>query len=288
MRLLVFGGNGWIGQQMTSLLLAGGHDVLLADARADNEAAVVDALDRHAPSHVLCLIGRTHGSGYNTIDYLEQPGKLVDNIRDNLYAPLVLALLCKARGIHLTYLGTGCIFNQEDPVSRAYKETDQPDFFGSSYSIVKGFTDRVMYLLDGVLNVRIRMPITAEIHPRNFITKITTYANVCSIPNSMTVLPNLLPIMMDMMERRREGTVNLTNPGVISHNEILEMYRDIVDPSFTWQNFTLEEQDAILASKRSNNQLDTSLLEGEYKNVKNIRDAVRDCLVEMRAICDAT
>jgi hypothetical protein len=91
-----------------------------------------------------------------------------------------------------------------------------------------------------------------------------------------------------MMERRREGTVNLTNPGVISHNEILEMYRDIVDPSFTWQNFTLEEQDAILASKRSNNQLDTSLLEGEYKNVKNIRDAVRDCLVEMRAICDAT
>lgn len=261
---------------------------MLADARADNEAAVVDALDRHAPSHVLCLIGRTHGSGYNTIDYLEQPGKLVDNIRDNLYAPLVLALLCKARGIHLTYLGTGCIFNQQDPVSRAYKETDQPDFFGSSYSIVKGFTDRVMHLLDGVLNVRIRMPITAEIHPRNFITKITTYAKVCSIPNSMTVLPNLLPIMMDMMERRREGTVNLTNPGVISHNEILEMYRDIVDPSFTWQNFTLEEQDAILASKRSNNQLDTSLLEGEYKNVKNIRDAVRDCLVEMRAICDAT
>lgn len=288
MRVLVFGGNGWIGQQMTSLLLAGGHDVLLADARADNEAAVVDALDRHAPSHVLCLIGRTHGSGYNTIDYLEQPGKLVDNIRDNLYAPLVLALLCKARGIHLTYLGTGCIFNQQDPVSRVYKETDQPDFFGSSYSIVKGFTDRVMHLLDGVLNVRIRMPITAEIHPRNFITKITTYAKVCSIPNSMTVLPNLLPIMMDMMERRREGTVNLTNPGVISHNEILEMYRDIVDPSFTWQNFTLEEQDAILASKRSNNQLDTSLLEGEYKNVKNIRDAVRDCLVEMRAICDAT
>jgi 3,5-epimerase/4-reductase len=288
MRVLVFGGNGWIGQQMTSLLLAGGHDVLLADARADNEAAVVDALERHAPSHVLCLIGRTHGPGYNTIDYLEQPGKLVDNIRDNLYAPLVLALLCKARGIHLTYLGTGCIFNQEDPVSRAYKETDKPDFFGSSYSIVKGFTDRVMHLLDGVLNVRIRMPITAEIHPRNFITKITTYANVCSIPNSMTVLPNLLPIMMDMMERRREGTVNLTNPGVISHNEILEMYRDIVDPSFTWQNFTLEEQDAILASKRSNNQLDTSLLEGEYKNVKNIRDAVRDCLLEMRATCDAT
>jgi nucleoside-diphosphate-sugar epimerase len=34
MRVLVFGGNGWIGQQMTSLLLAGGHDVLLADARA--------------------------------------------------------------------------------------------------------------------------------------------------------------------------------------------------------------------------------------------------------------
>ena len=45
-----------------------------------------------------------------------------------------------------------------------------PNFFGSSYSVVKGFTDRLMKLYDeNVLNLRIRMPITGEQNSRNFI-----------------------------------------------------------------------------------------------------------------------
>ena len=105
------------------------------------------------------------------------------------------------------------------------------------------------------LNLRIRMPITGEKNPRNFITKITTYPYICSIPNSMTVLPEVLPLVLDMMMNKTTGTINLTNPGLISHNEILEMYKEIVDPDFTWINFTIEEQNEILASGRSNNFL---------------------------------
>ena len=101
-------------------------------------------------------------------------------------------------------------------------------------------------------------------------------------PNSMTVLNELLPIMIQLALQNKVGTVNLTNPGLITHNEILEMYKDIVDPSFTWNNFTIEEQNQILASKRSNNCLDTSVLEclTNYK-VKNIKDSVRDVLKQM-------
>ena len=62
-------------------------------------------------------------------------------------------------------------------------------------SIVKGFTDRLMKLNNtNVLNLRIRMPINDTYNPRNFITKITNYEKVCSISNSMTVLPDLLTI----------------------------------------------------------------------------------------------
>ena len=55
---------------------------------------------------------------------------------------------------------------------------------------------------DCVLNLRIRMPITGEENGRNFITKIATYEKVCSVPNSMTVLPELLPLVVDMMTKR--------------------------------------------------------------------------------------
>ena len=140
-----------------------------------------------------------------------------------------------------------------------------------------------MHLYDkSVLNLRIRMPITGEKNSRNFITKITTYDKICSIPNSMTVLPELLPIVLDMMQKKLTGTINLTNPGLISHNEILEMYKEIVNPNFKWKNFSIEEQRSILASDRSNNYLDTTKLESLYPMVKNIKESVRDCLINYK------
>jgi hypothetical protein len=98
----------------------------------------------------------------------------------------------------------------------------------------------------------------------------------------MTVLNELLPIMIDMAKNKITGTVNLTNPGLITHNEILEMYKEIVDPTFTWNNFSIEEQRVILESGRSNNYLDTTKLVSYYPNVKNIKDSIKNILLEMK------
>ena len=124
------------------------------------------------------------------------------------------------------------------------------------------------------------MPITGEKNGRNFITKIATYEKVCSVPNSMSVLPELLPYVLEMMKQKTTGTMNLTNPGLISHNEILEMYKEIVDPSFKWKNFSMEEQRAILAADRSNNYLDTRKLESLFPGIDNIKVAVKKCLMQ--------
>ena len=80
-----------------------------------------------------------------------------------------------------------------------------------------------------VLNLRIMMPIVGESNTRNFITKISKYQKICSIPNSMTVLPDFYPVILDLILNKTTGTLNLTNPGLICHNEILEMYRDILN-----------------------------------------------------------
>ena len=277
MKWLVFGHKGWIGQQVVKIIESKEYIVVTTDIRADDEQNVDKLLQDIQPDRVISLIGRTHGEGYTTIDYLEQKGKLIENVRDNLYGPLVLGLLCKKYNIHYTYLGTGCIFSG---YNEEYKEENIPDFFGSSYSVVKGFTDRLMKQLDdNVLNVRIRMPITSEKNNvRNFIYKISHYEKICSMTNSMTVLPELLPLMIDMADKKQTGTINLTNPGAITHNEILEMYKEIVDPTFVWQNFTIEEQDNILLSGRSNNILDTTKLVNLYPNVKPIKESIREVL----------
>lgn len=293
MKVLLLGHRGWIGKYVLNILSDRKHEIIMDDdLRADNKTNIINKLDNDKPTHVICLTGRTHGTingkYYPTIDFLEQKGKIVENIRDNLFVPLMLAELCKERNIHLTYVGTGCIFKYDDThkfekEENGFTEEDDPNFFGSSYSVVKGFTDRLIKMYDNtVLNVRIRMPITDDESKRNFITKITSYKKICSIKNSMSVLPELLPIMINLAENNYTGTINLVNPGLISHNEILEMYKEIIDPNFTWDNFTQEEQLKILAADRSNNYLNTDKLESMYPNVKNIKDSVRNVLVNIK------
>ena len=291
MNILVVGSKGWIGKQFIQILEKENITFIESKSRADNYKEIEEEILLEKPTHIISFIGRTHGKiedkEYTTIDFLEQKGKLFENTRDNLYSPIILSELSIKHNIHYTYLGTGCIFTYNDGYfekeENGFTEDSEPNFFGSSYSIIKGFTDRFMRLKDkSVLNLRIRMPITGEYSSRNFITKITTYEKICSIANSMTVLPELLPIVLDMIKNNTTGTINLTNPGFITHNEILEMYKEIVNPEFTWNNFTLEEQSKVIASDRSNNYLDTTKLQKMYPSVKHIKDSVKDCLIKYK------
>ena len=153
MRFLIYGAKGWIGSQFIKILEKDEKDYIIGESRLYNINDVEKEIDKYNPTHIFSFIGRTHGKIgnkiFSTIDYLEQNGKLVENIRDNLFSPLNIALLCKKKNIHLTYLGTGCIFkyDEEHPFGKeenGFKEECKPNFFGSSYSIVKGFTDQIM------------------------------------------------------------------------------------------------------------------------------------------------
>ena len=282
MHVLIYGPNGWIGRQIIFTMTEKNISFTNGISRCDDMIALTAEIDSVNPTHVICAIGRTHANGINTIDSLEEKDMLITNITDNLYAPLCIAQVCKSKNIHMTYLGTGCIFNRDmETHSYQYTEEDDPDFFGSSYSVVKGTTDKLMKNMfhDTVLNVRIRMPIIDDLEcKRNFVTKILTYPNICSIPNSMTYLPELIPIMIDMLMKKEVGTINLVNPGIISHNQILELYKSNVDGTKTCTNISIEEQNKILKSKRSNNWLSTEKIESMYK-INSISDVFNNLFV---------
>ena len=283
MKIIIYGHKGWIASYVIKYFESINIEYICSAYKVDDELNIEEELIETNPTHMLSLIGRTHGEGYNTIDYLELPGKLYDNIRDNLYSPLILTNLAVKYNKHLTYMGTGCIFNSDDNTHK-FTEEDTPNFFGSSYSIVKGFTDRIMHLYDNhILNLRIRMPITSDLSNRNFITKILSYEKICSKENSMSVLPDLIPIMHQLMFDNETGTFNFTNPGTISHNEILNMYKEIIDNNFTWTNMTIEEQDSMLMSKRSNNHLNTKKLENKF-NILNIKDSIKKIIYDLKIL----
>ncbi len=265
LKILWYGANGWIGGMLLNYFRQY-HSLttinIVSDVRVStNEDDIASELTAIKPDRIVCLIGRTRGDTIPNIDYLEQPGKLYENIRDNLYAPITLARVATRFGIHLTYFGTGCIF---DGYSKMFTETDEPNFFGSSYSIVKGYTDHTMrHQYPNCLNLRIRMPITNTNHPQNFITKIAKFDKIDSKLNSMTVLDDFFPVIHDMIATQKSGTYNLVNSGCVSHDEILEMYKKYVDVTHEWKHIETTDLEKILKSKRSNNILSTKKLQSE-------------------------
>src|SRR5262249_2616791 len=73
------------------------------------------------------------------------------------------------------------------------------------------------------------------------------------------------------------------NPGTISHNELLDLYKLYVDSQFTYTNFTVEEQDRILKARRSNNELDTTKLKKEFPELLPIQQSIHSVFQKMAA-----
>mmetsp|Transcript_14851 Transcript_14851/g.13427 ORF Transcript_14851/g.13427 Transcript_14851/m.13427 type:complete len:147 (+) Transcript_14851:491-931(+) len=128
------------------------------------------------------------------------------------------------------------------------------------------------------------MPISDDLSPRNFITKIVKYDRVVNVPNSMSVLYDLLPVSLALAAKKLVGVYNFCNPGAISHNEILDLYKQYIDPSYTYANFTLEEQALILKAGRSNNTLDHKKLVDAVPeiHIPEIHESLVNVMIRMK------
>jgi len=260
---IIVGKTGWIGNKVGELLTQQGQTWRFLQSRLEDRTAVAKELDEFKPTHVLNAAGVT---GRPNVDWCEDNKQ--ETIRANVVGLLTLCDLTNARGIHLTNYATGCIYSYDEahPIGgKTFTETDPPNFDGSFYSLTKGLVERmVRETYNNVLVLRLRMPISDDLNPRNFITKISRYAKVVNIPNSMTILHDMLPISVKAAQRKLTGVYNFTNPGAISHNQVLDLYKKYINPEFKYVNFSEEEQNLILKAKRSNNQLDTTKLETAF------------------------
>lgn len=146
---------------------------------------------------------------------------------------------------------------------------------------------QVLKAYKNVLILRLRMPVSDDLNPRNFVTKIAKYEKVVDVPNSNTILTDLLPAGIILAENNVTGIYNFTNPGAISHNEVLTLFKKYVRPDFTWKNFSLEEQSKVIKAGRSNCELDTTKLVNKLKEynyeIPEIHEAYAQCFQRMAA-----
>ncbi|KOS21664.1 putative rhamnose biosynthetic enzyme 1 [Escovopsis weberi] len=284
-RFLIWGANGWIAGHLKRLLEEQGEEVHATTVRLEDRSRVSQVLESVKPTHVLNAAGCT---GRPNVDWCED--NKAQTVRSNVIGTLNLADACHLAGIHCTVFATGCIYQYDKahPIGGpGFTEEDRPNFEASFYSLTKGHVEPILASYPNCLILRLRMPVSDDLHPRNFVTKIISYERVVDVPNSNTILHDLLPASIMLAEHKETGVYNLTNPGAISHNEVLALFKQIVRPGLRWKNFSLADQAKVIKAGRSNCTLDASKLSAKLEEygheVPEIHEAYANCFGRMKA-----
>jgi glucose-1-phosphate thymidylyltransferase len=275
MKILVFGSKGFIGGRM----LETWPEAVGTDARIDDKAAVLKAIDEHKPDAVVNAAGRT---GRPNVDWCET--HQVETMHDNVIGALILAEACQERGVYMLHLSSGCVFYGASPDPRGWKEDDHANP-SATYSRAKYAAELPLMTYPNVSIIRLRMPIDERPGERNLIDKLAKYKQVIDVANSVTVIKDLVDVCYQLIQRKATGIFHAVNPGIMRHRDLMSLYREFVDPNH--QTEWITEQDLVakgLATKlRSNNIMQSDRLKSLGIEMRPIDVALRDTMMKYAA-----
>jgi 3,5-epimerase/4-reductase len=273
MTYLIFGKNGWLAQKFNNYL----EDSQISDVDITDLRAVRKELDEKKPKIVINAAGIT---GRPNIDWCEE--HKIETVAGNVIGPLNILQACSEKNIYWVHLGSGCIFQGDGPDGKGFKEGDEanpPSF----YSWTKYWADSILknFL---VLIVRLRLPIDVEPGPRNLIDKLLKYSQIIDSENSITVIPDFLDVTKKLIDKKKIGIYHITNPGVLKPSQVMELYKEIVDPKHQFEVISEEElyKQKLVKATRSNCVLNTDKLQKEGIILKPIQERIVEVLKEYK------
>jgi dTDP-4-dehydrorhamnose reductase len=263
-------GNGFLGKKCA----AAWPDAVLSDKIITSVKDVEDLIDEHKPDSILNAAGIV---GKPNVDWCET--HQLETIKGNTILPLLIAEACQNKNVYMLHMGTGCVYYGYANDPNGWREDDHPNP-SAVYTRSKYAADLALSTLPHVGIARIRMPIDSQPSAGNLIDKLASFSRVVDVVNSVTVVEDMIYAFKELLEKQAVGIFHVTNPGAIKHAEILEMYREIVDPSHVNEWISAQELvDSGLAKKtRSNNILRSDNLIKLGINMRPVHEAVRDTL----------
>jgi dTDP-4-dehydrorhamnose reductase len=229
-------GNGWVGSKMIKCLTNRGHCVNYLsheDVFKKYQHEVNSSYD-----FIINCAGYTGSPNVDACEFNKQ-----DTINANTIFPIRLYHRCRDLNVKLAHFSSGCIY--EGNIKDVY---DEPNFFGSIYSISKGISDT--YLKNKALIFRIRLPFDGTNHHKNLLTKIYNYAKSGKLieggPNSVSNIDEAVNVACNLIEKGSVGTYNLVNKGSVTTKNIV----DLMNMNAEWYN--KEDFEKITIAKRSN------------------------------------
>ena len=272
---LVYGSNGFLGSLLLKELIKLNKSFRVSKARLENRNDLLDEIKTISPTRILCLAGI---AGKPNISWCDK--NQIETIRVNLIGQLNIADIANELNLHCTLLTSGAIYKYDESHSinsgNGFTEDERPNFDGNFYSNTRIIEEELLKSYTNVLSLRISYPTNGTLNPNSLISKLIRFSKIQSIPLSISVTDDLWPIMIDMSNKKIVGTFNFNNPGSISHDDILKLYKEIVNPNHQWE---LIEPDT---NSRAAAELSANKLSNLGYNIPNIKDSLRTCMVKIK------
>ncbi len=267
MKILIIG-KGYIGTRCKD---EWGDEAVVADKKIYTVEDALALLDEHKPDVVLNAAGVR---GKPNVDWCET--HQVETMEGNVKLPINIAQACQQRNIYLLHVGSGCVFYGVSPDPKGWKEDDFANPI-AYYSKCKYAADLALGSLPNVGIARIRVPLDDRPYPGNIIDKLAAYPKIIDVANSITVIPDMIKVFHQLLEKKGEGIFHVTNPGAIKYRDLMTLYREMVDPNQTNEWITEEQlvSQGLTAKTRSTNILQSANLEKIGINMPPIEEAVK-------------
>lgn len=272
MKVLVFG-NGWLGN-----LFSRKFDVAVTGVDIFDSDNVISELRTYMPDVVVNTAAKC---GRPNIDWCEatpESRKLTWYV--NALGPAFLYSIVKGfdAKIKFVHLSSGCLWYDGRGLRENARKTP-PSWYSTTKLI--GEEKLESAINDGALILRLRMPIDWQPHPRNYITKLASFPKVVSLPNSYTIVDDMLDALSFLLEKDASGIFHVVNGGAMNAEEILSYYCKYVDKSHTWQRVMMEELMAsgLIKAQRSNCVISNQKLRDVGFKILPLRQRLKDIIV---------
>ena len=259
----VLGASGYIGQAFAKELTRrklGWEGCSRRTFDYSDFRTLLNRLNRDRPDLVIHAAGFTGRPNVDACETLR-----AETLAGNLTLTVTVAQACAAAGVRLGYVSSGCIFNgakfrgasgaweireqlnQPDlaPILRqrsdqlaGFHEGDDPNFTFrqgrcSFYSGSKALSEEALRPFPEAYIWRLRIPFDEEDGPRNYLSKIQTYAKIYDNWNSLSHRGDFVAACLDLWEKRAAGgAYNLTNPGYVCTGEVVAAIQQKLRPNW--------------------------------------------------------
>jgi len=227
--ILLLGASGYVGSAYQRFL-AGREIAFHAADRSKHDYLQKEGLRKLIaeiqPEFVINAAGYT---GKPNVDACEI--HKTECLEGNGVFPGLVKEACAEAKLPWGHVSSGCIFTGSRSDGSGFREEDAPNFTFrqnncSFYSGTKALGEEILQDAPQCYIWRLRIPFNHIDNPRNYLSKVMTYARLLEARNSLSQLDDFVRVTWESWSLRLPfGTYNVTNPGSITTHEIVELIK---------------------------------------------------------------